>query len=238
MRCSARRCCNLYAALGVSRQVSQQQLRESYLKLVKIHHPDRHLNAGSTQKVLEGEKFKTLQNAWEILSDPKKRAQYDQTLLQAGPAPFQPRPRGTSPVWAHSRAESKKDQHWEETIRAKTAQAAQRRAEEERRRREDWFRNYGSHTSYSAQHHQHATQNFKDAHRRQVDELLSEFKKDPNMRQFLQGGQVMKLMCQLGAVLGVMLTLTFHVWLKASNRKDPYGHSRPRTQGILSFLFV
>src|SRR3982751_2330733 len=62
-----------YEVLGVSRSASADEIAKAYRKLARQHHPDR--NPGDKQA--EG-RFKEIQNAYDTLSDPKKRAMYDQ----------------------------------------------------------------------------------------------------------------------------------------------------------------
>lgn len=62
-----------YEVLGVSRNASQDDLKKAYRKLAMKHHPDRNQ---SDQKAEE--KFKEVQEAYEALSDQRKRAAYDQ----------------------------------------------------------------------------------------------------------------------------------------------------------------
>src|SRR6201990_1353179 len=62
-----------YELLGLARDASAEDIRKAYRKLARKHHPD--LNPGD--KAAE-ERFKKLQEAYDILSDPKKKQMYDQ----------------------------------------------------------------------------------------------------------------------------------------------------------------
>ncbi len=62
-----------YELLGVSRSASPDEVKKAYRKLAMKYHPDR--NAGDAAAE---EKFKEVSEAYEILSDTKKRQQYDQ----------------------------------------------------------------------------------------------------------------------------------------------------------------
>src|SRR5258706_12903336 len=59
--------------LKVERKASQDEIRKSYRRLARKYHPD--LNPGD--KAAE-DRFKKLQEAYDVLSDPKKRQMYDQ----------------------------------------------------------------------------------------------------------------------------------------------------------------
>ncbi len=62
-----------YKILGVERNASTIEIKKAYRKLARKYHPD--LNPGD--KSAEA-KFKEIQEAYSVLSDPKKKAQFDQ----------------------------------------------------------------------------------------------------------------------------------------------------------------
>src|SRR5207249_12044043 len=62
-----------YQILGVPKNASQAEIRKAYRKLAQRHHPDA--NPGNKEAE---EKFKEVSAANDVLSDPQKRAQYDQ----------------------------------------------------------------------------------------------------------------------------------------------------------------
>jgi curved DNA-binding protein len=71
-----------YEVLGVSRSASADELRKAHRKLVRKFHPDVNKNNPAST-----ERFKEAQEAYDVLSDPEKRRQYDE-FGHAGPSPF------------------------------------------------------------------------------------------------------------------------------------------------------
>lgn len=61
-----------YQVLGISRNASADEIRKAYRKLAMQYHPDR--NAGDAQAE---ERFKEINEAYQVLNDPQKRAHYD-----------------------------------------------------------------------------------------------------------------------------------------------------------------
>ncbi|HLG21698.1 MAG TPA: DnaJ C-terminal domain-containing protein [Candidatus Manganitrophaceae bacterium] len=64
-----------YEVLGVSRSASEKEIKDAYRKLARKYHPDLHPGAGKKETE---EKFKEINEANEVLGDPKKREKYDQ----------------------------------------------------------------------------------------------------------------------------------------------------------------
>jgi len=61
---------DLYTTLGIGRDAESREIKKAYFDLAKVHHPDKGGNE---------EKFKKIQNAYDVLSDDDKRRMYDMT---------------------------------------------------------------------------------------------------------------------------------------------------------------
>jgi molecular chaperone DnaJ len=75
---------SLYDTLGVKKGASQDEIKKAYRKLAREHHPD----ANPGDKAAE-ERFKEVQTAYDVLSDEKKRKEYDRfgSTNGRGPGP-------------------------------------------------------------------------------------------------------------------------------------------------------
>lgn len=78
---------NYYATLNVPEKATTEEIKRSYRKLARQYHPD-------VSKLPDAEaRFKEVNEAWEVLKDPQKRAQYDQ-MRAGGWQQQQQRPQG------------------------------------------------------------------------------------------------------------------------------------------------
>jgi curved DNA-binding protein len=79
-----------YEILGIKREAADKEIKSAYRKLARKWHPDVHTGK---QKAEAEEKFKKINEAYEVLSDPEKRSKYDRlgSNWQSG-QDFQPPP--------------------------------------------------------------------------------------------------------------------------------------------------
>lgn len=66
-----------YEILGVSRDASPEEMKKQYRQKSMQWHPDRWVNGTDEEKKTAEEKFKEISEAYDVLSDPQKRAAYD-----------------------------------------------------------------------------------------------------------------------------------------------------------------
>src|SRR3989344_4215726 len=70
---------NFYKTLGIWRNANNNEVREAYMRLRKIHHPLFH-----PRDERAAERFRQISEAYEVLSDPEKRRAYNLYLLGQG----------------------------------------------------------------------------------------------------------------------------------------------------------
>ena len=89
-----------YETLGVTASASTAEIRKAYLRRARALHPDRHLDRPEKDARRAEEAMQQVNVAWNILSDPKKKAEYDTTLKarRAQPRKQQARPNPSRPT--------------------------------------------------------------------------------------------------------------------------------------------
>ena len=70
---------SLYDNLGVAKSASADEIKKAYRKLARQYHPDKNPGDAAAE-----ERFKEVQHAYDVLSDPEKRKQYDRFGAQNG----------------------------------------------------------------------------------------------------------------------------------------------------------
>lgn len=89
---------NLYDTLGVARDATPDAIRKAYRKLARKHHPDVNPDNKKSE-----DKFKSVSAAYEVLSDAKKRAAYDEFGDAALEGGFDPAKARDFARWQQSR---------------------------------------------------------------------------------------------------------------------------------------
>ena len=76
---------NYYDILGVDKNASADEIKSAYRRLAKKYHPDVYATASDKEKAEAEAKFKEIQYAYDVLSDPQKKAAFDQYGSEDGP---------------------------------------------------------------------------------------------------------------------------------------------------------
>ncbi len=71
---------DLYGTLGVAKNAPPDEIKKAYRKLARRYHPDRNPGDAAAE-----ERFKEIQGAYDVLSDPEQRRQYDSPARQFAP---------------------------------------------------------------------------------------------------------------------------------------------------------
>ena len=75
---------NYYEILGIDRNASEHEIKKAYKKMAMKYHPDRNAESEETKKMAE-KKFIDVNDAYSVLSDPKKKSMYDQGIDPLNP---------------------------------------------------------------------------------------------------------------------------------------------------------
>lgn len=79
---------DLYEVLGVQKNASADEIKAAYKKKARELHPDRFANKPEAERKQAEERFKEINNAYAVLSDAQKKANYDQYGSEDGPQGF------------------------------------------------------------------------------------------------------------------------------------------------------
>ena len=66
-----------YEVLGIDKNASESEIKKAYRKMAMQYHPDKFANATDKEKEEAEHKFKEINDAYQVLSDSQKKAQYD-----------------------------------------------------------------------------------------------------------------------------------------------------------------
>jgi len=102
---------DLYGALGVARDAGEDEIRKAYRRLARQYHPDVNPNDQKAE-----ERFKEISFAYDVLSDPEKRARYDEFGVQGLQAGFDPEQARAYKRWSEGARRSPSHEEFAEEI--------------------------------------------------------------------------------------------------------------------------
>ncbi|CAO3623679.1 unnamed protein product [Cunninghamella blakesleeana] len=112
---------DFYGILNVSKTATNEELKDSYKKLCRFYHPDKHKN--DEHKKIAESRFQVIQKAYEVLSDPQKRIIYDTYGEEGLNATWQVGPKYKTPEELQAeyekKARQKREQDLENLIRSR-----------------------------------------------------------------------------------------------------------------------
>lgn len=77
-----------YSILGIDKNATDDQIKAAFKKAALKWHPDKHVNDSAKEKKEAEEKFKDINEAYSVLSDPNKKQMYDRYGTTDGPTGF------------------------------------------------------------------------------------------------------------------------------------------------------
>lgn len=86
-----------YDTLGVAQSASAKDIRKAYLRRARALHPDRQLERSDVEARRAEEAMRMVNAAWDVLGNPKKKADYDQSIRASGSRPARKRQATTRP---------------------------------------------------------------------------------------------------------------------------------------------
>ena len=133
-----------YNTLGIERAATEAEIRKSYLKLAKQHHPD--LVQGEEEKKKATETFREILEAYKCLSDSKERNKYDQ-FLKSGTTSSSSSSSSYGPQEEYRRQKQKR--HMDETMTEEEFQEEMERLREQwQKEKEEFEREMGVHGTF------------------------------------------------------------------------------------------
>ncbi|GIL87183.1 hypothetical protein Vretifemale_15287 [Volvox reticuliferus] len=73
-----------YSVLGLTYGASKDEIKLAFRKLALQHHPDRHISSTKAQQEQAAVRFKAITEAYDVLTDDRKRAQYEASVRSGG----------------------------------------------------------------------------------------------------------------------------------------------------------